>query len=87
MRHEDTEMIADIPSFERMEAAINEFNQFNAPDPDGLYLVLLPKSWNLTERILPACYFSSMPETLLCAIGMERRSRYISPQTQKGKLF
>ena len=69
-----------------MEAAINEFQPFKAPKPDGLYLVLLQKGWKLTERILP-CHFSSMRETQLCAIGNERRHRYIPPQTRKGKLF
>ena len=28
-----------------------------------------------------------MPETQLCAIGMDRRHRYISSQTRKGKQF
>ena len=46
MRPEDTEMIANICSFERMEAAINEFQPFEAPGPEGLYPVLLQKSWN-----------------------------------------
>ena len=46
MRPEDTEMIANICSFERMEAAINEFQPFKAPGPDGLYPVLLQKGWN-----------------------------------------
>ena len=44
MRPEDTEMIANIYSFERMEAAINEFQPFKGPD--GLYPVLLQKGWN-----------------------------------------
>ena len=39
-RPEDTEMIANICSFERMEAAINEFQPFKAIGPDGLYPVL-----------------------------------------------
>ena len=43
IRSEDTEMIANICSFERMEAAINEFQPFKAPGPDGLYPVLLQK--------------------------------------------
>ena len=43
MRPEDTEMNAGICSFERMEAAINEFQPFKAPGPDGLYPVLLQK--------------------------------------------
>ena len=62
MRPEDTEMIANICSFERMEAAINKFQPFKAPEPYGLYLVLLQKGCKLPERILP-CHFSSMPET------------------------
>ena len=74
-------------SFESIEAATNEFQPFKASGPDGLYLVLVQqKGWKLTERILP-CHFSSMLETQLCAIGIERRLRYISPQTQNGKLF
>ena len=66
-----------------MEAAINEFQPFKALRPDGLYPVLLLTE---TESTLP-CHFSSKPETQLCAIGMERRHRYISPQTRKRKLF
>ena len=46
MRPEDTEMIANICSFERMEAAIEEFQPFKAPGPDGFYPVLLQKGWN-----------------------------------------
>ena len=43
MRPEDTEVIANICSFERMEAAINKFQPFKAPGPDGLFPVLLQK--------------------------------------------
>ena len=43
MRPEDTKIIANICSFEHMEAAINEFQPFKAPGPDGLYPVLLQK--------------------------------------------
>ena len=43
MRPEDTKIIASICSFEHMEAAINEFQPFKAPGPDGLYPVLLQK--------------------------------------------
>ena len=46
MRPEDTKMIANIRSIKRMEAAINEFQPFKAPGPDGLYPVLLHKGWN-----------------------------------------
>ena len=86
MRSENTEMIANICSFEHMEAAINEFQPFKPLGPDGLYPVLLQKGWNQLKKILLR-HFSSMPETQLCAIGMERRHRYISSQTRKGKLF
>ena len=59
MRAEDTEMIANICSFERMEAAINEFQPFKAPGPDGLYPVLLQKGWNQLKEyyhvIFQAC--------------------------------
>ena len=43
MRPEYTEMIANMCSFQRMEAAINEFQPFKAPGLDGLFPVLLRK--------------------------------------------
>ena len=43
MRPKDTEIIANICSFERMEEAINQFQPFKAPGPDGLYPVLVQK--------------------------------------------
>ena len=59
MTSKDTEMMANIRSFERMEAAINEFHLFNAPGPDELYPVLLQKDWNQLKRyyhvIFQAC--------------------------------
>ena len=59
VRPEDTEMIASICSLERMEAAINEFQPFKAPGPDGLYPVLLQKGWNQLKEyyhvIFQAC--------------------------------
>ena len=59
MRFEDTEMIANIYSFERMETAFNEFQPFKAPGPDGLYPVLLQKGWNQLKEnyhvIFQAC--------------------------------
>ena len=59
MRPEDTEMIANICSLERMEAALNEFQPFIAPELDGLYPELLQKVWNQLKRyyvvIVQAC--------------------------------
>ena len=46
VRPEDTEMIANICSFERMETAINKFQPFKSAEPDGLYPELLQKGWN-----------------------------------------
>ena len=46
MRPEDTEMIANMRSFERTETVINEFQPYKAPGPDELYSVLLQKDWN-----------------------------------------
>ena len=50
MRPEDTEMIANICSFERMKAANNEFQPFEPPGRDGLYPVLLQKGWNQLKK-------------------------------------
>ena len=50
MRPEDTEMIANICSFKRIEAAIDKFQPFKAPGPDGLYPVLSQKGWNQLKR-------------------------------------
>ena len=42
-----------------MEVAINEFQPFKAPGPDGLHPVLLQKGWNQLQRyyhvIFQAC--------------------------------
>ena len=59
MRPEDSEMIANICSFERVEEAINEFQPVKAPGPNGLHPVLLQKVWNplkgYSHVILQAC--------------------------------
>ena len=69
MRSESTEMIANICSFEHMEAAINEFQPFKPPGPDGLYPVLLQKGWNQLKKILLR-HFSSMPEAQLLYVPL-----------------
>ena len=50
MRFEDTEVIAKLCSLEQMEAAINKFQPFKAPSPDGLNPVQLQKGWNQLKR-------------------------------------
>ena len=65
-----------------MEAAINEFQPFNAPGPDGLYPVLLQKGCNQLKR-----YYHVIFQAQLCAIGLKRRHRYITSQNRREKLF
>ena len=84
IRVENSEMIANICSFQRMEAAIIISQPFKAPGP--ALSCTVTETLESTERILPR-HFLSMPETQRCAIDMEKRHRYISPQTRKGKLF
>ena len=59
MSLDDTKMIANLCSFERIEAAINKFQPFKAPGPDGLNPVLLQKDRNQLKRhyhvIFQAC--------------------------------
>ena len=61
MKPEDTEMIANTCSFERMEAAINEFNHSKHQGQRA-------RSCAVTERLestkpISPSHFSSMPET------------------------
>ena len=78
MRLDDTEMIANLCSFERIEAAINEISTIQSSRARRAQSFTVTERLESTERTLP-CYFSSMLETQLCAIGMGRRHRYISP--------
>ena len=66
------------------EADINQFQPFKGIRARRALSCTATERLESTERILP-CHFSSMPETQQCSIGMERRHRYISPQTGKGK--
>ena len=66
MRHENTEMIANICSFERMKAAINEFQLFKAPGPDGLYPVLLQKGWNQPKGNYHVFFQACLRHSYMC---------------------
>ena len=61
-------MIANIYSFERMKAAINEFQPFKAPGPDGLYPVLLPgpqrENFQGVRRSIPGSQILLGPQAL-----------------------
>ena len=58
-RPEDTEMIANACSLERMEEAVSKFQRFKTPVPDGIYPVPLQKSWKQPKKyyhvIFQAC--------------------------------
>ena len=66
------------------EADINQFQTIQSIRARRALSCTATERLESTERILP-CHFSSMPETQQCSIGMERRHRYISSQTGKGK--
>ena len=86
MRPEDTEMIANICSLERMEAALNEFQPFIAPELDGLYPELLQKVWNQLKRyylVIVQAYLRHNCVPLTWKVG----TGIFHPQTRKGKLF
>ena len=84
MKPEDTEMIANICSFEWKQLLTNSTIQ--STRARRALSCTATERLESTKRILPR-HFSNMSETQLCAIGMERRHRYISSQTRKGKLF
>ena len=47
---EENELIAHICSLDQMKVAINEFQPFKTPGPDGIYPVLLQKGWDYIKR-------------------------------------
>ena len=60
MGPEDTEMIANICSFECMEAANNQFQPFKAPGPNELNPVLLQNGWNQLKKYFHAIFQASL---------------------------
>ena len=46
----DLELIANICSLERLEAAIGAFKPFKMPGPDGLYPILFQKGWKHIKK-------------------------------------
>ena len=72
---EENEMIANICSLDRMKVAINEFQPFKTPGPDGIYPVLLQKGWNYIKRyyhiLFQACLkYSYVPLVWKKGIGV-----------------
>ena len=85
MRPEDTEMIANICSFQRMEAAINEFQPFKAPGPDKLYPVLLRKGWNQLKGYyqFTMSFFKHARDTAMCHRQGMKAQVYFSPNPER----
>ena len=68
MRPEDTEMIANICSFERIEAANHQFQPFKAPGPDRGH-----RNNKASRRGAQAWFVTSLPVVrlivlLICAV-------------------
>ena len=84
MRLEDTEMIVNICSFERMEAAINEFQPFKAPGPDGHYPVLVQKGWNQLKGYYHVIFQAWLRHCLaICHRHGKKAQVYFSPNPER----
>ena len=80
----DTEIIANICSFERMEAAINKLQPFKVSGPEGLYPALLQKGWNQLKGyyhvIFQACLRHS---NSMCHWHGKKPQVYFSPNAER----
>ena len=56
----DVEIVNSICSLEKMEKAINEFQPFKAPGPDGIYPVLPQKGWNSIKNIYQTIFLTRL---------------------------
>ena len=56
----DVEIVNSICSLEKMNKAINEFQPFKAPGPDGIYPVLLQKGWNSIKNIYQTIFLNML---------------------------
>ena len=54
------EIVNSICSLEKMEKAINEFQLFKAPGPDGIYPALLQKGWNCIKNIYQTIFLTCL---------------------------
>ena len=86
MRPEDTEMIANICSFERMEAAITEFQPFKVLEPDGLYPVLIQKGWNQLKGYYRVIFQACLRHSYLPSACREGTGIFF-PEPRKEKLY
>ena len=86
MRPENTEIIANIFSFVCMEAAINEFQPFKAPRPDGLYPVLLQKGWNQLKGYYYAFFHACLRHSYVPSTWKEGTSLFL-PKPGKESYF
>ena len=87
MRPEYTETIANIIClFERIEAAINEFQPFKAPGLDGLYPVLLQKGWNQLKGYFHVIFQACLRHSYVPLAWKEGTGIFL-PKPGKEKLF
>ena len=86
MRPEDTEMIANICSLERMEAAINEFQPFKALGSDVLYPVLLQKGWNQLKGYYHVIFQACLRHSLVPSAWKEGTGIFL-PKPEKESCF
>ena len=61
-----------------MEAAINEFQPFEAPGPDGLYPVLLQKGWNQLKEYYHVIFQACLRHSYVLLAWKEGTSIFLS---------
>ena len=84
MRPKETGTIANICSFKRMEAAINEFQPFKTTGPD--YLVLLQKSWNQLKRYYHVIFQACLRHSCVPLAWKEGTGKHL-PKPRKKSYF
>ena len=86
MRPKDSEMIANIRLFERMKAAINKFQPFKAPEPNGFYSLLLQKSWNQLKGYYHVIFQACLRDSYIPSALKEGTGLYL-PKPGKASYF
>ena len=65
-----------------MEAAINKFQPFKVPGPDGLNSVLLQKGWNQLKRYYQS-FFKHAQDTAVCHWHGKKAKVYFFPNPER----
>ena len=72
--------------FERMEAAINEFQPLKAPGPDGLYPALLQIGWNQLKGYYHVIFQACLRHSYV-PLAWKEGSGIFLPKPVKGSYF